>query len=295
MSTLSLLQLEAIVKAALLEDLGQGDVLSQAVEAWFTQAQQPVPTVTAHITPRQACIVSGIAVAQAVAYYVDPLLHCTALVSDGASITAGTPILRLQGSLTSIQQAERTLLNFMQHLSGIATQTQRFARAIEGTGCRIAHTRKTTPNLRLLEQQAVLHGGGYCHRYNLGSTAMFKDTLLQSLDTDMVALAKHVKRYLPHTAKLEIEADTLDLVHLALEAGAEVILLDNMTLDELQAAKAIIAGKALIEISGGITLDNIRAYAQLGADVISTSQLTLGAMPIDIGLDIQRHEASMLG
>lgn len=280
------LQLEAYVKPALLEDLAQGDILSQALTQWFTQQQQPIPTITAMVVPRTACIISGVAVAQCVATCVDTTLDCLPLVSDGMAVAAYAPVLKLTGKLTSIQQVERTLLNFMQHLSGIATQTHRFVQAMGDSHCRLAHTRKTTPNLRWLEQQAVLHGGGYAHRYNLGSTAMFKDTLLQSVSTDLASLVTQVKRYLPHTAKLEVEADTLALVQAALDAGADVILLDNMTLEEIEQAKALIQHRAVIEVSGGITLENIAAYARTGVDVISTSQITLGASPIDIGLDI---------
>lgn len=277
------LQLESLVTQALLEDLAQGDPTSEALVLLMPN---PETVVTLAVRSRQLCVVSGLEVAEALCQKVDSALVFTPHVQNGTVVDAKQTVATISGTLPSILRVERTLLNFLQHLCGIATTTWGFVQRVEHTGCRITHTRKTTPLLRLVEQQAVLDGGGHVHRYNLGAAAMLKDNILQASGCSMAELAKAVRRRLPHTAKLEIEADTVDQVSEAIEAGADVILLDNMTIDEIQQAIALIAGRAIVEVSGGITLANVRAYAQLGVDVISTSQITLGATPIDIGLDV---------
>jgi nicotinate-nucleotide pyrophosphorylase (carboxylating) len=173
----------------------------------------------------------------------------------------------------------------LQRLCGVATHTHRFVQAVSGTGVRIAHTRKTTPGWRYLEQQAVLDGGGSPHRYNLSHTAMVKDNTLASLNASLSELCTALRERMPHTAMLEVECDTLEQIPVALDAGADVLLLDNMTPEQIKDAIHHINGRAIVEVSGGITLETLSQYALPGVDVISTSQITTAAPPVDIGLD----------
>jgi nicotinate-nucleotide pyrophosphorylase (carboxylating) len=276
--------IKALVDMALLEDLGQGDVTTDNLPK-LAQIQK-----TAFIRVRQSCTVSGLAVAAIVFQTVDSSLDFEPLAQDGEKIQAGTIIGKVSGSMASILKAERTALNFVQYLSGIATETNRYVEAISGTRTKIIHTRKTTPCLRLLEQQAVLHGGGMPHRFNLSSCVMLKDNHLQALaETSKNPIADAIQELrirLSHTTKIEVEADRLEQVQQAIEAGADIILLDNMSPDTIRTALKMINGQAISEASGGIHIDTIRAYAETGVDYISTSKITLGVPAIDIGLDL---------
>jgi nicotinate-nucleotide pyrophosphorylase (carboxylating) len=274
-----------IVEAALLEDLGQGDVTTDNLPR-LAEIQK-----TALIRVRQACVVSGMAVAALVFQSVDPLLVFEPLVQDGQAVSAGEVIGKVSGAMASVLKAERTALNFIQYLSGIATETSRYVAAVEGTHTRITHTRKTTPGLRLLEQQAVLHGGGAPHRLNLGSCVMLKDNHLQALahvsKNPIADAIAELRGKLSHTTKIEVEADCLDQVRHAVEAGADIILLDNMSPATIREALGIIQKRAISEASGGITLETLRDYAETGVDYISTSKITLGVPAIDVGLDLE--------
>jgi nicotinate-nucleotide pyrophosphorylase (carboxylating) len=274
----------AIVEMALLEDLAQGDVTTDNLPV-LAEIEK-----TASIRVRQTCVVSGISVAALVFQLVDPTLCFEPLAQDGQPVEAGQMIGTITGPMASILKAERTALNFLQHLCGIATVTRDYVQALEGTSTRITHTRKTTPGLRILEQQAVLHGGGTPHRFNLGSCVMLKDNHLQALATreaNPIAEAISLLRgKLSHTTKIEVEADRLEQVQQAAEAGADIILLDNMSPEQIRQALTIINGRAISEASGGISLDTIRTYAETGVDYISTSKITLGVPAIDIGLDL---------
>lgn len=270
--------IRAIVDMALQEDLGQGDATTDNLPGLAAQ------TVTARLNVREACVVSGLGVARHVFAAVDPALVFEPVVSDGAPAPAGATLATVRGRLASVLKAERTALNFMQHLSGIATATRAYAERIYGTETRLTHTRKTTPGLRLLEQMAVVHGGGHPHRYNLGSAVMVKDNHLQGVG--ITEAVRTLRSRIPHSMKIEVEADRLDQVREAVEAGADIILLDNMSPEQIREALTVIDGRALSEASGGISLETIRAYAETGVDVISTSKITLGVPAIDIGLDI---------
>jgi nicotinate-nucleotide pyrophosphorylase (carboxylating) len=259
---------------ALQEDLGAGDLTTELLS-------DPQKPVTALIRNRQACVVSGLGVVSEVFRWVDPTVQVVCRAQNGHWLEAGSTVCELSGPLASILKAERTTLNFLQHLCGIATETHRFVQAVAGTQARIAATRKTTPGLRLLEKQAVVDGGGTPHRFNLGSAAMVKDNHrfgFHSFST--------LRERLPHTATLTIEVDSLSQIPEALSAGAHIILLDNFSLADLKTAVNTIQGRALTEASGGVTLDTVRAIAETGVDVISTSRLTLGAPAVDLGLDI---------
>ncbi|WP_303673254.1 carboxylating nicotinate-nucleotide diphosphorylase [Vampirovibrio chlorellavorus] len=279
------LAIQGIVHNALLEDLAQGDVTTDSLPQLARLQKQALFRV------RQDCVVSGLTVAGLVCQMVDSALVFTPMLQDGAVAHAGTVIAQVQGPMASILKAERTALNFLQLLSGVATETRRFVEAVSGTNTRITHTRKTTPGLRLLEQQAVLHGGGVPHRFNLGSCVMLKDNHLQALGdispNEAIAVAvKTLRAKISHTTKIEVEADTLGQVQQAVEAGADIILLDNMSPDTIREALSLIQNRAIVEASGGISLETIRAYAETGVDVISTSKITLGVPAIDVGLDL---------
>ena len=277
--------IQPIVTAALLEDLGQGDVTTDNLPR-LAEIQK-----TALLQVREHCVVSGLSVAALVFQSVDPLLVFEPLVQDGQAVVPGQTIGQVTGSMASILKAERTALNFIQYLSGIATQTNLYVVAVQGTGTRITHTRKTTPGLRLLEQQAVLHGGGVPHRFNLGSCVMLKDNHLQALaqvsDNPIADAITELRSKLSHTTKIEVEADRLEQVRQAVEAGADIILLDNMSPGMIREALVIIQKRAISEASGGISLDTLRAYAETGVDYISTSKITLGVPAIDVGLDLE--------
>jgi len=276
--------IKSIVDAALLEDLAQGDVTTDNLPR-LAEIHK-----TALIQFRQAGVVSGLAVAALVFETVDSSLFFEPLTQDGQAVKAGQPIARISGSMASILKAERTALNFIQHLSGIATETNRYVTAIAGTNSRITHTRKTTPGLRLLEQQAVLHGGGAPHRLNLGSCVMLKDNHLQALaevsDNPIADAIAELRGKLSHTIKIEVEADRLEQVRQAVEAGADIILLDNMSVADIREALTLIRKRAISEASGGISLETLRDYAETGVDYISTSKITLGVPALDVGLDL---------
>ncbi len=276
--------IRSMVETALLEDLGHGDVTTDNLP------QLAAIQKTAVLRVRQACVLSGLTVAAQVFQCVDAELVFESTLQDGDTVAAGTLIGTVKGSMASILKAERTALNFLQFLSGIATETRRYVDAIAGTETKITHTRKTTPGLRLLEQQAVLHGGGMPHRINLGSCVMLKDNHLQALapnhQNPIAEAIQELRGKLSHTTKIEVEADRLEQVQQAVDAGADIILLDNMSPELIRQALNLIQKRAISEASGGITLETIRSYAETGVDIISTSKITLGVAAIDIGLDL---------
>lgn len=241
----------------------------------------------AQIVTRETCIVAGLPVAETVFREVDPSLHLERLLEDGTAIPPGTVILKISGSLRSILTGERTALNFLQRLSGVATQTQAFVQAIAGTKARILDTRKTTPGLRALEKYAVRCGGGENHRVGLYDQFLFKDNHLTHLNTpeklrDAVARA----RALDAELKIEIEADTLDQVRQIVPLGIDRILLDNMSLDLMTEAVGIIGGRCETEASGNMSLNRVHAIAQCGVDFISVGSLTHSVRAIDLSLEV---------
>ncbi len=274
---LSALQIHPIVEYALQEDLAQGDITTDYL---FTGSEKTKAVMVA----REAMIVSGLLVAQQTFLLVDSQLCITLQAKDGQALSKGQPLMIIEGSLTAILKAERVALNFMQHLSGIATTTNQFVQAIQSTKAKVTDTRKTTPGLRLLEKQAVINGGGSPHRYNLGSAVMIKDNHLSGVS--ITEAVKKLREYISHTQVIEVECDTLDQVKEAVTAKADVILLDNMSNEQLKQAVRLIDDRSTIEASGGVTLNTVAEIAQTGVDYISTSKITLGAPAVDIGLDI---------
>ena len=267
-----------LIDLALEEDAGLGDVTSRAI----FPAQHRSRAV---IDAKQDLVVCGLEVAARVFARVDPALKTKLLARDGDRVKKGANVLRVEGPTAALLTAERTALNFLQRLSGIATQARRYADAVKGTGVRIVDTRKTTPGFRALEKYAVRTGGCFNHRSSLGEYVLIKDNHIAAAGslTKAVQLCRCAA---PHLAKLEVEAKTLAEVREALRAHADVILLDNMTPDQVRGAVAVIAGAATVEVSGGVRFETLRDYALPGVDVISIGALTHSAVAVDLSLNL---------
>ena len=270
-----------LIDLALEEDVPSGDLTSESI---FDKEHQS----KARIEAREDLTLCGVDVAAQVFKRVDPAIAVTILYKDGEQLQHGDIILQVTGPTIALLTAERTALNFLQRLSGVATLSRRFsdAAAQAGTGVRIVDTRKTTPGLRLLEKYAVRCGGGHNHRYALDDMILIKDNhiALAGGVQNAVSLARES---VGHSVKVEVECDTLDQVREALKAGAELILLDNMPPATLREAVEIVDGKAICEASGGINLQTVRGVAQSGVDVISVGALTHSVRALDVGLDIE--------
>ena len=235
-------------------------------------------------------ILAGAEVALAVFQRVDPSLDTAALLSDGAELSPGTDIARVAGSAGSILRAERISLNFLQRMSGIASDTHSYVQAIQGLNARIVDTRKTAPGHRYLDKYAVRMGGGHNHRLNLADGILVKDNHIQALRSRELGLAGVIQLALSrasHTIKVEVEVETLEQVREAVAAGAHIIMLDNMPVDTMRQAMEIVAGRAVVEASGGIDLETVRAVAETGVDLISIGALTHSAKALDISLDLE--------
>jgi len=275
--------LTRVVAAALEEDAPWGDLTSEAL----------IPadaTATADLVAREPGVFSGGTVFTAAFALTDPDVTVDLHVGDGDAFETGDVLASVSGSARSILTAERVALNFTQRMSGIATVTAAYVRAVAQTPVRIADTRKTTPGLRAFERHAVACGGGSNHRYSLSDAVMAKDNHLAVLTRSGVdtatALRAAIAR-LPHTAHVVVEVDRLDQIPAVLEGGAHTVLLDNFTLDDLRAGVAMIDGRATVEASGGVNLDTVAAIAATGVDVISVGALTHSARALDLGLDLR--------
>jgi nicotinate-nucleotide pyrophosphorylase (carboxylating) len=273
---------EILIDLALAEDIGPGDVTS----LYFIPENR---LARAFVTVRKQGVVSGVDLAARVFSKVDPGLAVEILIQDGSRVSEGALLMRVEGRARSILTAERTALNFLQHLSGVATLTSRYVDLVKGTRASILDTRKTTPGYRLLEKQAVKHGGGVNHRLGLYDRAMVKDNHLVSEGGPraLQAAIQHLQAEKP-SVQVELEADTLDQARafLAMD-GVDYILLDNMSPDEQREAVAARGERAspLLEASGGVTLDTLRDIAETGVDFISVGALTHSAPALDVGLD----------
>lgn len=281
---ISALYIEDIVRAALKEDLGHGfDVTTECVVPPDKVAQVRVNTRS---TGRLAGIVAGLRAFT----LTDPDCKIEILKGDGQDASAGEDIAIIKGSARSILTAERTALNFMQHLSGIATLTKRYVDAIEGTGAKIVEIRKTVPGMRTLAKQAVRFGGGMNHRFGLDDAIVIKDNHI-ALAGGIYPALEMAKANAGHMVKIEIEVDTMDQLDEVLHhGGADAILLDKFTIHDTEIAVRKINGHAIIEASGGISLDTVRAVAETGVHIISIGALTHSAPALDIGLDIDPSE-----
>ncbi len=276
---MSPLLLEPLVRAALLEDLGRaGDITTDAVVPAGAEAR-------AILVARQSGTIAGLQLAELAFRLVDPALRFEIEAPDAASVDVGDTIARIEGPARGILTAERVALNFLGHLSGIATATSAIVRAIAHTRTRVACTRKTTPGLRAVEKYAVRCGGGVNHRFGLDDAILIKDNHIAIAGGIAPALVRARARA-GHLVRIEIEVDTLAQLDEALGIGADAVLLDNMTPDMLRQAVQMVAGRAVTEASGGITLGTAAAVAETGVDLLSAGWLTHSAALLDIALDM---------
>ena len=306
-------QIEEIIDRALAEDLGGGDVTTEAL---ISGDQQGVGSIVV----KGEGILAGIEVAKQVFHKVDPGLKVDILFEDGAKVKPGSIVAKVEGEVTNILKAERVALNFLQRLSGIASETNRYVEATKGLPVHILDTRKTTPGLRLLEKYAVRVGGGENHRMNLGDGILIKDNHLEALRSRGLSLkeivakarqnapsplqatplpslratplpslrgAKRRSNLEARQTQIEVEVKTLQEALEAAEAGADIIMLDNMSLEDMREAVKSIHGRALIEVSGGVTLDKVRAIAETGVDFVSVGALTHSVKVLDISLELE--------
>lgn len=267
-----------LIDLALDEDAGLGDVTSRAIFP-------PSHRSRAFIEARQDLMLCGVEIAAAVFARVDPALKVKLAAADGDRVKNGSKVLTVTGPTASLLTAERTALNFIQRLSGVATQSRRYADALAGTTTRVVDTRKTTPGWRALEKYAVRCGGCVNHRSSLGEHVLIKDNHIAAAGS-LTKAVKLARLAAPHSAKIEVETTTLAEVKEAVRAGAEVILLDNMSPALIRSAVAIIAGSAVVEVSGGVRFETLRDYALPGVDVISVGALTHSAPAADLSLTI---------
>ena len=303
--TSSKLQIEEIIDRALAEDLGRGDITTAVL---ITDGQQ----VSGFVVVKKGGILAGINIAKQVFFRVDPQLKVEILLEDRAKVEPGSKVAKVSGSIASILKAERVALNFLQHLSGIASETSRYVARVEGLPVRIMDTRKTIPGLRSLEKYAVKVGGAENHRMNLGDGILIKDnhlTALRNQGLDIKEIITKARQNAPLSLpeffslslrgtrrrsnlkarhfEVEMEVRTVPEALEAVEAGADIVMLDNMNLEDIREAVKSIHGRALIEASGGITLDNVRAIAETGVDFISIGAITHSSRALDISLELE--------
>ncbi|MGH1565517.1 carboxylating nicotinate-nucleotide diphosphorylase [Mumia sp. DW29H23] len=272
----------AAVEAALQEDAPWGDVTGEVLV--------PADAVaTARMVSRQAGVLAGAAVVAATFAAVDPRIAVRVERADGDVLEPGTVVATVVGPARGVLRGERVALNFAQRMSGIATQTRAYVDAVAGTGARIVDTRKTTPGLRAFEKYAVRCGGGHNHRFSLSDAVMAKDNHLALLGDDperITAALRAARAALPHTVHLEVEVDRLDQLDAVLAADVDTVLLDNFSVEDLRTGVEKVAGRALVEASGGITLPGIREVALTGVDLIAVGALTHSVTALDLGLDV---------
>ncbi|MGH2775143.1 MAG: carboxylating nicotinate-nucleotide diphosphorylase [Actinomycetota bacterium] len=275
--------LRELVGAWLAEDIGRGDVTTNSVV--------PVDVAgRARIEAREPCLVAGMGAAslcfELTSHRFDRVLEFKEVVGDGGRVDSSDVIARIEGPLAPILTAERTALNLLARLCGVATMTRTYVDAVDGTGARIVDTRKTTPGLRSLQKYAVVVGGGSNHRFGLDDGILIKDNHLAAAGGVSKAL-KRARANAPHGLRIEVEVASLGELDQALEEGAEAILLDNMTPETVAEAVRITGGRALLEVSGGINLATVRSYAMTGVDLISVGALTHSAPSIDLALELE--------
>ena len=275
-------QVLAIVQRALEEDIGSGDVTTD-------NAVPPDQRSRAVLLAKQAGVLCGGQVFAETLTLVDHDVKVDLRMPDGAALAAGDVAARIEGHTRALLTAERTALNFVQRLSGIATTTEAFVARLHGLPTRLIDTRKTTPGLRVLEKYAVRVGGGHNHRFNLADAVLLKDNHLAALRNrglDLAAAVRTMKQRVPHTMRVEVEVTSLEEIDAALAGGADIILLDNMTIEAMREAVRRIGGRALTECSGTVTLDTVRERAETGVDLISSGALTHSARALDLSLEL---------
>ena len=268
----------AIVAGALEEDDTRHDITTAATVLSDRRAR-------CRIVARKQGVIAGLPLASEAFRQLDKAVTIRVDHEDGSKVRPDTSVMFLSGHARGLLSAERVALNFMQHLSGIATLTARYVEAIKGTGAHILDTRKTTPGLRRLEKYAVRAGGGLNHRMDLSSGVLIKDNHLAAVDGDIGIAVRRARDVGPTGIKVEVECDNLEQVGAAIDAGADVILLDNMSLTELREAVKLVEGRAVVEASGGVTLETVKPIADTGVNWISVGALTHSAPALDLALD----------
>jgi len=276
--------LDHLIDMALEEDVGPGDITTEALV-------DPSMSGSGVIAARQQLVVAGLQVARRVFERVDPGLSVVLHTADGDRVEAGQTVMTVRGALCGILTAERTALNFMQRLSGIATHVSEYVAAVEGKKARLVDTRKTTPGWRVLEKYAVRVGGAENHRMGLYDGILIKDNHI-AVCGGVAAAVRRARRHAHHLVRIEVETESLEQVEEALAAGADVIMLDNMDLSQIEAAVAAIAGRATVEISGGVQKGSLARLADTGADLISVGALTHSAVGVDLSMEIAAEPQS---
>jgi nicotinate-nucleotide pyrophosphorylase (carboxylating) len=271
-----MIMIDRLIEQALLEDIHTGDITTLAV----VPGQRPA---SARLIAKEHLVVAGIATAARVFNTLDPLIRFEACLNDGDTAETGTLLATVHGEASQLLMGERVALNLLQRMCGIATLTASFVKAVSGTKVRIVDTRKTTPGLRQLEKYAVRIGGGINHRTGLYDGVLIKENHIVAAGGITEAI-RRARAYIPHTLKIEIETETLSQVDEALAAGADIIMLDNMSLEEMRSAVVTIGGRAQVEASGGVNLDRVRAIAETGVDIISVGALTHSPRAMDISM-----------
>ena len=271
-------QLSSFVRSALEEDQAFNDVTTIATVLSSRRAR-------ASLVARQAGVISGVPLALEAFRLLDPKISMRVDAEDGTRVEKGGTVIYISGHARALLSAERTALNFMQRMSGIATLTAKFVDAVKGTKARILDTRKTTPGWRRLEKYAVRSGGGVNHRLDLARAVLIKDNHLKAVDGDVGVAVRRTREIAPPGAKVEVECDTLEQVRAAIEAGADEVLVDNMPPDAIREAVEMARGRATVEASGGVTIDNVRAIAETGVDFISVGALTHSPPAMNLALD----------
>ena len=274
---------ERVVAEALREDVGRGDMTSAVTLS-------PDLVGTASLVAREACVVAGLPL---VARVYDSLagegvVKVATKVREGVGVEAGRTLARVDGPLDAVLAGERVMLNFLQQICGTATVTRRFVEAVAGTNAVIVDTRKTIPGLRLLQKYAVRVGGGRNHRFGLDDGVLIKDNHIAACGS-LGDAVRRARREAPHPLRIEVECESLEEVDEAVEAGADVVLLDNMTPAAVGRVHARVSGRVLLEVSGGIRLDNVRKYAERGAALISVGALTHSAPAVDLSLEVRKR------
>jgi len=283
-------EVDAIIDVALNEDTGHGDVTSEALIP-------PELTGKAEVLVKEKGVLAGIEIAARVFHRVDPLLKIDILIKDGTAIKPGDIAATIVGSVTGVLKAERTALNFLQRLSGIASLTAQYVAEISGFDAKIVDTRKTTPGLRRLEKYAVRVGGGQNHRMHLGDAVLIKDNhiaALRAMGMGLKDIVAKARKNAPSGITIEIEVTGAREAVDALKAGADIIMLDNMSVNEMKQVVNMVAGKAKLEASGGITLANVRQVAMTGVDIISIGALTHSYKALDISLEMESQTLKLI-
>ncbi len=270
--------IEEHVKSALKEDIGFGDISTD-----YLAGEKDI--IKAELNTRQDGILCGLDVLKCVFRILDPEIEVKTYFKDGDEVKKGDKIADIKGKARFVLIGERTALNYIQRLSGIATETNKYQKAVAPYNAKIVDTRKTTPNFRMFEKYAVKVGGGALHRFNLCDCVMLKDNHIKLAGTIEKAVAK-VRANISHAHKIEVECDTFEQVKEAVSAGADIIMLDNMTITQMKECVDYIAGRAVVEASGNVNLSTVNEIASIGVDIISSSAIVAKAGTLDIGLDM---------